>query len=493
MAVTIYNTFTRKKEPFQALKKDEVTIYACGPTIYNYVHIGNLRTFIVEDVFVKFLEYLGYRVKYIMNLTDVDDKTIKGAFAEKISLKSFTQKYERAFFKDLETLHFRKADHYPKATDFVQNMVDMIDILLKKGVAYQAQDKSIYFAIDQFDEYGKLSGLQQEDLRQGASERISQDEYSKDSASDFVLWKAYKKEDHDIYWDSPFGKGRPGWHIECSAMSHAYLGETFDIHFGGIDNMFPHHENEIAQSKMAFKGDFANYFLHIAHLKLENHKMSKSLGNIYTLKDLLQKGLHPKLIRYILLSTHYRQELFFSDKLVFQCEKALKRLWDLVNRLRKDSHLHGKISSQSPFSSNIIEEQKNKIENALKNDLNIPQAMGFVFSLVNNLNKNYDSLTPESKNSAMQFFTQIDKIFSFLLPDIKDVDPPLEENIFKEQKDESESKNEELEAPIKTLLEERKLARQNKDFKKSDEIRSELIQLGIKVKDTPEGQTWEKI
>src|SRR3989338_8353872 len=312
MPLKLYNTLTRKKEVFKPIKDKIVNLYTCGPTIYDYAHIGNFRAYICSDILKRYLKYKGFKVKHIMNITDVDDKTIKGANQQKISLKDYTKKYEKIFFEDIEALNIDKADVFPKATEHIKEMIDLVKKLLKNGIAYKSEDGSIYYDISKFKDYGKLSHTKIKELKEGA--RVNQDSYEKESANDFALWKAYHEEDGNIFWQTEIGKGRPGWHIECSAMSMKYLGSHFDIHAGGVDLVFPHHENEIAQSE-AFTGKkFVNYWFHNEHLLVDGRKMSKSLGNYYTLRDLLTKNYNPKAIRYLLLSTHYRQQLNFLKK-----------------------------------------------------------------------------------------------------------------------------------------------------------------------------------
>jgi cysteinyl-tRNA synthetase len=469
--IRAYNSLTKKKEKIVPIKKGEISLYTCGPTVYNTVHIGNLRTFLTEDIFVRLFRYLGYKTHHVMNFTDVDDKTIKGSFNAGETLINFTRKYEALFFKDIEALHFIKANHYPRATEFIEKMIEMITILLDKGVAYRSDDGSIYFNITRFKKYGKLSGMAQEDLKEGASNRIKEDEYTKENASDFVLWKSYKKEDHDVYWESPFGKGRPGWHIECSAMSHFYFGNTFDIHCGGIDNLFPHHENEIAQSVASYEGDFAHYFFHVAHLKIDDQKMSKSLKNIYTLNDILKEGYSARTLRYALVSTHYRQELSFSFDLLKQCESALERVADLLKRLKDDTHAHE--SYGEPLSEKDILETQELVIHAMVDDFNVPKAVGHLFSYVRDVNKRYENLSLSYKKQALSFFKEIDSLFAFLF-------------VFDKQGEQELSKD------ALTLIAHREEAKKNKDFKKADEIRNTLLAQGIELKDTKEGTIWKK-
>jgi len=328
----IYNTMTRKKQEFRPIVPGNVGIYTCGPTVYNYAHIGNLRSFICADILKRWLIYKGFKVKHVMNITDVDDKTIRDSQKQNISLKEFTRKYEKAFFEDLNKLNIIKPDITPRATEHIDDMVSVIQTLLEKGYAYHGEDGSIYFSIKKFPDYGKLAGLDLDKLKPTA--QISEDEYSKEDARDFALWKAWTEKDGDVYWETPLGKGRPGWHIECSTMSSKYLGIPFDIHTGGVDLIFPHHTNEIAQAEAATGKKFVNYWVHIEHLIVDNKKMSKSLGNFYTLRDLLEKGYSSKAIRYILMSTHYRKQLNFTLSGLEQAEKTVKGLLDFMHKIK---------------------------------------------------------------------------------------------------------------------------------------------------------------
>jgi cysteinyl-tRNA synthetase len=331
----LYNTESRQKEEIVPLDGRVVRMYTCGPTVYNFAHIGNFRTYVFEDLLRRTLKFFGFAVQQAMNLTDVDDKTIKGAIEKKVSLDAFTQPFKDAFFEDLNTLGIQKVEYYPQATDYIPEMIAMIQKLLDTGFAYSGHDKSIYFAIAKFPSYGRLSHLHMDELQAGASNRICLDEYDKENVSDFVLWKSYEPQrDGDIFWDSPFGKGRPGWHIECSAMAMKLLGQTLDIHVGGVDNMFPHHENEIAQSEAYSCHHFVKHWLHAEHLLVDHKKMSKSLGNFYTLRDLLQKGYQGREVRYMLLQTHYRTQLNFTLQGLDGAVSSLKRLSDFVQRLK---------------------------------------------------------------------------------------------------------------------------------------------------------------
>lgn len=331
----LYNTESRQKEQITPLDGRTIRMYTCGPTVYNFAHIGNFRTYVFEDLLRRTIQFFGFSIRQAMNLTDVDDKTIKGALDNNLTLAQFTTPYIDAFFEDLNTLGIEKVEYYPKATDYIPEMITIIQKLLDTGIAYRSHDGSIYFSIAKFPSYGRLSHLKLDELKLGASEGIINDEYEKENASDFVLWKICDpKRDGNIFWDSPFGKGRPGWHIECSAMAMKLLGETIDIHVGGVDNMFPHHENEIAQSEAYTCKCFAKHWLHSEHLLVDHKKMSKSLGNFYTLRDLLQKGYTGRQVRYLLLQTHYRTQLNFTFAGLDAAAATLQRLSDFIQRLR---------------------------------------------------------------------------------------------------------------------------------------------------------------
>ena len=335
MHLKIYNTESRKKEEVLPLDGKTIHMYTCGPTIYHYAHIGNFRTYVAEDLLRRSLKLLGYQVIQAMNITDIDDKTIKAAIARKVSLHEYTRPYEEAFFEDLHSLNIEPVEYYPRATEYIEEMILIIQKLLELKIAYQGVDKSIYFSITKFPSYGRLSHLCLDQLEAGASNRMSEDEYEKENIADFALWKAYDPEkEQGIYWDSPFGPGRPGWHIECSAMAMKLLGSSIDIHAGGVDNMFPHHENEIAQSEAFSCSRFVKYWVHIEHLLIDHKKMSKSLGNFYTLRDLIAKGYEGRHIRYLLLQTHYRTQLNFTFRALEAARSSLQRIDDFIVRLK---------------------------------------------------------------------------------------------------------------------------------------------------------------
>jgi len=338
MALKLYNFLTRKKQLFKPLKDKIAGFYTCGPTVYNYAHIGNLRTYIFEDVLKRTLKYNGYKVRHVMNITDVEDKIIRASKKAKKNILDFVKPYEKAFFEELKKLNIEKAWQYPKATQHIKEMIKIIEILLKKGLAYKSE-RSIYFDISKFKPYGKLSGIKKQNLKAGA--RVDVDEYPKDEAEDFVLWKAAKA--GEPWWRAPFGDGRPGWHIECSAMSMKYLGETFDIHTGAVDNIFPHHENEIAQSEGATGKPFAKYFIEGEHLLVNGEKMSKSLGNVYNLRDIEAKHFDPLAFRYLTLTAHYRSKLNFTWESLEAAQNALNKLQESVKEIKNQQKKHSNI------------------------------------------------------------------------------------------------------------------------------------------------------
>ncbi len=476
MALKLYNTLTRRKEEFKPKVEGKVDIYTCGLTVYNYGHIGNYRSFLFEDLLIRYLEYKGYEINHAMNITDVDDKTIRNSRKEGKSLKEYTDIYTKAFFEDVDTLNMRKAEHYPKATEHVQEMIDMIQKIMDKGYAYKTDDNSVYFDISKLKNYGKLSRIDLTKLKGGASGRVSQDEYDRENISDFVLWKGYTEQDGDVYWNSPFGKGRPGWHIECSAMSTKYLGETLDIHCGGIDNMFPHHENEIAQSETATGKKFVNYWLHGEHLIFkspkdeEEEKMSKSLGNVLYIRDLLQKGYTGKTIRFALISAHYRHQLAYSEERIEEYKSRLKRYQDFITRINHRLNLD---DEKKPQIEKKIEELVNtgfnRFNQYMDDDLNISGALSIFDEVISNVNKEFDELNSISASMVMNYLKKIDMVLGILT---------FEEEILDEK--------------IEKLIKEREEARAEKNYAKADEIRNKLKDSGIILEDTPKGTTWKR-
>lgn len=468
MALRFYNTLTRKKEVFKPIKEGLVKMYTCGPTVYDYAHIGNFRAYIAADLLRRYLLYRGYKLKHVMNVTDVDDKTIKGSREQMVSLKEYTEKYTKAFFEDLDTLNIERADIFPKATTHIGEMVNLVKKLMEKGYAYKGID-GIYYDISKFKDYGKFAQVDMKGLKPGA--RVSQDNYDKEFANDFALWKFWDKEDGDVYWKTDIGKGRPGWHIECSAMSMTYLGETFDIHTGGVDLIFPHHQNEIAQSEGANGAKFVNYWLHNEHLLVNGQKMSKSLGNFYTLRDLLNKGYNPPSIRYVLLSTHYRQKLDFSEGSIKNADKTLKRIHDFMAELQTV-----KGDNVSVEIERMVNETKKRFEESMNDDLNISEALAAIFDMMTRVNK----AVSEKKIGKIN----AQRIYGLMLEFDKVLGLKLEE---KEQVWHTVG---EAQEEIRQLIEKREDFRKKKNWSAADGIRNELRKKDIIVQDTDSGPRW---
>lgn len=455
----LYNTLSRKKEQFKPIKGKQVGMYTCGPTIYDFAHIGNFRAYVVSDLLKRYLGYKGFKVKHIMNLTDVDDKTIKGSREAGISLSEYTAKYEKAFFEDLDKLNIERADIFPKATEHIDDMVKVIKILLDKGIAYKSKD-GIYYDISKFKGYGKLSHTKIKELKAGA--RIKADLYAKEQARDFALWKFWDIGDGDVFWETEIGRGRPGWHIECSTMSTKYLGNHFDIHTGGVDLIFPHHENEIAQAEAATGKKFVNYWIHNEWLLVEGKKMSKSLGNFYTLRDLLEKGYDPIAVRYVLLGTHYKQQLNFTFSELEAAKSGLQRLNDFMLRLESAK---GKGNKRIP---KLIEKVKRNFEKAMDNDLEISEALAAIFEFVRAVNRLEISKSDAKKvRDVMMGF---DSVLGIL-----------------------KVKKEKLPKELMDLIKKREQARKKKDYVAADKIREELKARGIILEDTKEGVRWKKV
>lgn len=458
----LYNTMARRKEGFSPSKGKEVRMYSCGPTVYDYAHIGNFRAYMFSDLLRRYLEYKGMKVNLVMNLTDVDDKTIKGSRKKGVSLAKYTQGYKKAFFDDIKKLNIKKASSYPCATDHIREMVGIISSLMKKGYAYRSDDGSVYFDIKKFKDYGKLAKLDRKGLKAGA--RVSQDEYEKEQAHDFALWKAWSEEDGDVFWKTELGKGRPGWHIECSAMSSKYLGNTFDIHTGGVDLIFPHHENEIAQYEAATGKQFARFWLHNEHLLVDNRKMSKSLGNFYTLRDLFEKGHSPKAVRYILLATHYRQKLNFTLKGIEAAEASVNRLLDFMDMLESPK------GEEFAGIRKVADRARKGFDSAMDDDLNIAEALAAVFNLVREVNTLAENgkLGKKGASEIKKLMLDFDKVLGVLGREKKDIGKEVEK-----------------------LIQEREEARKAKDWVKSDKIRDRLKDMGVILEDSPAGVKWK--
>jgi len=457
--VRFFNTMSRRLEPFVPQAERQVSMYTCGPTVYDHAHIGNFRCYVWEDALRRFLKHRGFAVTQVMNITDVDDKTIRNAAAAGVSLDDYTGPYIDGFFEDLDALNIERAEVYPRATRHVPEMVAICRRLIERDHTYESQG-SLYFKIATFSDYGKLSHIDLAGILPGA--RVESDEYEKDDARDFVLWKARKGD--EPHWETELGDGRPGWHLECSAMSMKYLGESFDIHTGAVDNIFPHHENEIAQSEAATGRPFVRYWMHCEHLIVDGEKMSKSKGNFFTLRDLLARGLEPRAIRYFLLSAHYRKQLNFTLEGVRQASAALTRLDDFADRLDREppgrgGSLAGTLAQIGP-----------RFEAAMNDDLNTAEALGATFDLLRETNAALDrgEGTAPDRESIAAFFTRFRYLFG----------------VPRRQVD--------LNSEVESLIRRRDEARGRRDFATADRIRGELRDMGIVIEDTPQGVTWKK-
>ncbi len=459
--IRFLNTLSRTVEPFEPIDPAGklVKMYTCGPTVYSFAHIGNFRTYLFEDLLHRHLEARGFTVDRVMNITDVDDKTIRNSRAANIPLAEFTKKFTTAFFEDMRTLRIKDANFYPAATDpeNIAQMIEMIDFLIKKEVAYQAEDGSVYFRINRFADYGHLAHLDLDELR--PSGRIQSDEYEKESLGDFALWKAWDAADGPVVWDSPWGRGRPGWHIECSAMATRLLGPQIDIHCGGVDNLFPHHEAEIAQSESCTGKKFVRYWLHSAHLLVEGQKMSKSLGNFYTIRDLIARGFTGREIRYALLRVNYRLQLNFTFDGMVEARQSLLRLDEWTQRLRD-------LAADAAPDKDYAPATSDSFFSALDDDLNISAALAELFKQIRTTNQLMDAneLKPGQAAALLQWWDNINQVLQI---------QPDEETIPSE---------------AQGLLEQRTAARAAKDWAQSDALRQKIAELGWTVKDTKDGQ-----
>ena len=436
-------------------------MYTCGPTVWNYAHIGNYRTFVFEDLLRRYLKFKGYRVVQVMNITDVEDNIIKGIKQFNKTLKELTSFYEAAFREGLATLNVEPADIYPRATEHISEMVQLVKSLLGKGYAYRGDDGSYYFDISKFPTYGSLSGIRPSELKAGA--RVNQDHYEKDEANDFAVWKAWDPDDGEVFWETELGKGRPGWHIECSAMSMKYLGEHFDIHTGAIDNRFPHHENEIAQSEASTGRKFVNYWLHAGFLTTKGEEMHKSVGNVVYLSDLLKEGWEPPSIRMFLISARYRDGMDLTMQGLDQARSQVRRLQDLVRRLRNTTGEGGRNSLAAALLA--------EFEKAMDDDLNTPRALTAIFGFAKEVNTLLDSGKVGADGASV------------LLGALKRVDSVLGVLRFEEDA---------LPARIAELIAAREDARKRRDFEAADRIRAQLLAEGIIVEDSPGGTTWKR-
>ena len=445
----VFNSLTRQNEDLKPIADNTIRLYTCGPTVYNFAHIGNFRAYTFEDILRRVIQFNGMKIKQVMNLTDVDDKTIKGANAAGVKLTDYTKTYKDAFFADLKKLNIQSAEVYPAATDHIPEMIDLVADLVKKGIAYQSEDGSVYFNVRKFPGYGKLAHIDFDHQQTGA--RCASDEYDKENVGDFALWKAWEESDGPVAWDSPWGKGRPGWHIECSAMSMKYLGETVDLHTGGIDNLFPHHENEIAQAEASTGKEFVKTWMHCAHLRVNGEKMSKSLGNFFTLRDLLEKGYTGREIRYVLINAHYRSGLNFAFTALDDARKSLARIDACVEQATEGAVPEWAQKHLEDFAA------------AVNDDLNIPSAFAALFALVRDANG-------KGAAGTLGVFKRMDEVLGI---------------IFFENK----KKTVEIPADIQAMLDQRADARKAKNWAESDRLRDALAAAGWLVKDSKDGQT----
>ncbi len=458
----IFNTLTRSKDEFTPINEGEVKIYACGPTVYNYIHIGNARPLCVFDVLRRYFEWRGFKVNFVQNFTDIDDKLINKANAEGITVPEVAERFIGEFWTDAKGLNVREATVHPRATENIEQIQGIISALIENGYAYEAEG-DVYYRAKKFEGYGKLSHQPLEDLEAGASERVDAGDIKEDPM-DFCLWKSAKPD--EPFWESPWGKGRPGWHIECSAMAGRYLGKTIDIHCGGLDLIFPHHENEIAQSEAANGCDFAHYWMHNGFINVDNHKMSKSLNNFFTVRDVADKfGYEP--IRYFLISSQYRSPINYSVDIIEQAKNSLDRLYncrDNIDFALKNAEDGGEIPA-------FVEDRKQEFINAMEDDLNTADALAAIFMLVRNINS---AIANGAKKAELEAFADIFDQLTGVLGLIYN------------------RKTEALDTEIEDLIEKRTNARKNKDFKTADEIRDKLKEMGIILEDTPQGVKWTR-
>src|ERR1700734_1188011 len=469
--VRLHNTLTNRLEPLDPIHKGEVRMYTCGPTVYDFAHIGNFRTFVFQDVLRRFLQSRKYHVLQVMNLTDVDDRIIHKAAAAGISIREYTEKYVQAFLEDMDALHLEAPEELVRATDHIEDMVALIESLQKKGLTYSSEG-SIYYSIAKFPHYGRLSKIDLAGMKTGV--RVDVDQYEKENARDFALWKAPKPGEH--FWDTRIGPGRPGWHIECSAMAMKYLGETLDIHTGGVDLTFPHHENEIAQSEAATGHPFARMWMHAEHLIIEGEKMSKSLGNFFTLRDLFMKGQKPSTIRYLLLSVPYRRQLNFTGDSLKQAEASVERLRNFVTRLKTEGFAAG----SNAKIEKLADQAEEDFDAGLADDLNTAFSLAAIFDLVREVNTAMDRGEFRQQN-APRIVAAMEK-FDAILAVLNDDDADKLAKVgFVPEKPRMNAE------AVEALIEQRNVAKKRRDFKKSDEIRQQLADSGIILEDSKDG------
>ncbi|MDA4127669.1 MAG: cysteine--tRNA ligase [Thaumarchaeota archaeon] len=459
----LFNSLGRELQTFTPIKEGEVRMYTCGPTVWNYAHIGNFRAFVFEDLLRRYLKFKGFKVTQVKNITDVEDRIIKGINQFKKSRVELTSFYEREFMEDLATLGIEQAEKYPRATDNIDDMVNLVKTLVAKKYGYKAEDGSIYFDVSKFKNYGALSGVKL-GTGKGAG-RVSQDHYEeKKEATDFALWKVWDPDDGDVFWETELGKGRPGWHIECSTMSMKYLGESFDIHTGGMDLKFPHHENEIAQSEAATGKKFVNYWLHSEFLNIKGAEMHKSVGNVVYLRDLVKKGWEPLTIRLFLLSSRYRDPIELTDSSLDQARSQRARLQEFVSRLKT-------VTESGGVDESLIAETLSEFEAAMDDDLNSPKALSVIFTFVKKCNALIDakSMGTEGAAQVIECLRKFNSVFGIL-----------------------DFSEDQLDEDLMELLARREEARKNKDYAESDRLRKKLLEAGIVVEDTSTGTRWKR-
>jgi cysteinyl-tRNA synthetase len=459
----LFNSLGRKLQAFTPIKEGEVRMYTCGPTVWNYAHIGNFRAFVFEDLLRRYLKFKGLKVIQVKNITDVEDRIIKGIKQFEKSRLELTSFYEQAFMEDLATLGIERAEKYPRATDNIDDMVKLVKKLMAEKYAYKAEDGSVYFDVSKFKEYGALSGVKLGTGKEAG--RVSQDHYEeKKEATDFALWKAWDPDDGDVFWETELGKGRPGWHIECSTMSMKYLGESFDIHTGGMDLKFPHHENEIAQSEAATGKKFVNYWLHSEMLNIKGAEMHKSVGNVVYLRDLIKEGWEPLTIRLFLLSSRYRDPIDLTDSSLDQARSQRARLQELVSRLKS-------VAEPGGVDASLVKDALSEFEEAMDDDLNSPKALSVIFTFVKRCNALIDakSLGKEGAAEATECLRRFNSVFGIL-----------------------DFSEDQLPGELMELLTKREEARKKKDYPESDRLRKKLLEAGILVEDTATGTRWKR-
>ncbi|SNX54349.1 cysteine--tRNA ligase [Thermoanaerobacterium sp. RBIITD] len=462
----IYNTLTRKKEEFIPIYDKVVNMYVCGPTVYNYIHIGNARAFIVFDTVRRYLEYKGYKVNYVQNFTDIDDKLIKKSHEENTTVKELADRYIEEYFKDADSLGIKRATVHPRATENIKEIIDFVEKLIKKGYAYEI-DGNVYYDTTKFKDYGKLSHKNIDELKAGARIEVNED---KRNPIDFVLWKAAKE--GEPYWESPWGKGRPGWHIECSTMSTKYLGKTLDIHAGGPDLIFPHHENEIAQSEAANNAEFAKYWMHIGYLNINNEKMSKSKNNFFTVRDVV-KQYNPEILRFFMLTSHYRNPINYSPELLEQAKSGLQRLCNTINNLKYLLNVvdDRELDDDEKAYMEKYKDYKRKFESSMDDDFNTADAISVLFEMAKDVNTNIDGNSPKKLiEYILDVFLKLSSVLGILY-----------------------KKYDLLDDEIKALIEKREEARKAKNWSIADKIRDELKEQGIVLEDTPNGVRWKRV